>query len=269
MKSAITESIIEAREAGGCAFIPYLTAGFPDIETSADLLDALWENGADVIEIGLPVVDPFLDGPTIRMSHQRALENGVTVDDVLRLAADARTRSGRPVVLMTYSDPVFRMGLPTFAARARDAGIDGVIIPDLPPEEPGDWVEAAEANGLDTIFLVDPTVGEERLRRIASKTRGFLYFATTTGVTGAPFAVSEELLGRVGYARTVSPVPVAVGFGISESEQARALTRVADGVIVGSAFIRAIAEKNRPAEQVGAVSRLAASLSAALEGTKR
>jgi tryptophan synthase alpha chain len=265
MKSCIAETIGKVRQAGGSAFIPYLTAGFPDDSTCLDLLTALGENGADVIEIGLPFSDPLADGPTIQMSSRKALDNGITVQDVFNLAAKARERLDCPLILMTYCNPVFRRGPATFAAQAKESGIDGVIIPDLPVDEADDWLEAAERQDLDTIFLVAPTTTTARLRQIASKTGGFLYYVSMTGVTGSACTVSDEMLAHVRKTQAASPVPVAVGFGISEPDQARTLARVADGVIVGSAFIRTIAEEPGPAEQVAAVSRLAASLSAALK----
>ena len=265
MKSSIAETIGNVRQAGGSAFIPYVTAGFPDDSTSLDLLAALGENGADVIEIGLPFSDPLADGPTIQMSSRKALDNGITVKDVFNLAAKASQQLACPLVLMTYCNPVFRRGPATFAAQTKDAGIDGIIIPDLPVDEADDWLEAAERQGLDTIFLVAPTTTTARLRQIASKTGGFLYYVSMTGVTGSTCTVSDEMLAHVRKAQAVSAVPVAVGFGISEPAQARTLARVADGVIVGSAFIRTIAEKTTPAEQVAAVSGLAASLSTALK----
>lgn len=264
MTSTIEQSFARARQAKRCAFVPYVTGGFPDFLTCEDLIIALDRNGADVIEVGIPFSDPLADGPTIQTSSRRALDNGATPPGVLDLVARVAPRLSSPVVLMTYVNPVMRMGFQEFASRAKGAGAAGVIIPDLPPEEADEWIDAARSCDLDTIFLVAPTTPVARMEKVAALSRGFLYYVSTTGVTGGATAISEETLAHISQARAVSQVPVAVGFGIALPEQARALAGKVDGVIVGSALIRKIQEYPSAREQVQAVSELAASLSAAL-----
>jgi len=241
-----------------------MTAGFPDSATCEKILVALAENGADVIEVGLPFSDPMADGPTIQWAGQKALENGMTpprlFDMVRRFASSAST----PMVVMTYFNPILRMGLEAFAGRAADSGISGVIIPDLPPEEAKQWREAAMKHGLDTIFLVAPTTPASRIEWISSRSSGFLYYVSMTGVTGSAFEISDNMLDQIRLARRASGLPVAVGFGISTPDQAARLAETADGVIVGSAMIRVVQAEEKPAAQIGAVSRLAAALSRAL-----
>lgn len=264
MTSPITQAIKRAHEQGRCAFIPFLTAGFPDSATCLELLYALRDSGADVIEVGLPFSDPLADGPTIQRAARLALDNGTTPPEVFRITAQAASGMDCPLVLMTYLNPILRTGPDEFARQAKDAGIAGVIVPDLPLEEADEWQEAAARHGLDTIFLVAPTTPESRLMRIAARTTGFLYYVSVTGVTGSDVRISGEMLAHLQRAREVSPAPVAVGFGISTPEQAAALADTADGVIVGSALIREIMSRDSRDEQVAAVASLASSLSAAL-----
>ena len=264
MKSAIQTAIDKALAADRCAFIPFLTGGFPDPDTCVDLLKALADNGADVIEVGVPFSDPLADGPTIQTASRKALDNGVTPYVVFDVVARAAKQVTCPMVLMTYFNTVFRMGLEEFARKAKESGCAGVIIPDLPADEAGEWVEVSKNAGLDSIFLVAPTTPPQRMKMIASLSRGFLYYVSTTGVTGSGFAISDEMVSQINLAKSFSPVPVAVGFGISEPDQALALAPLVDGIIVGSAFIRQIQAHDSAQDQVAAVSRLAASLSAAL-----
>jgi tryptophan synthase alpha chain len=265
MRSSIEQAIFTARDEERCAFIPFLTAGFPDTSTCVEILAALANEGADVIEVGLPFSDPLADGPTIQWASRTALDNGMTPDGVFRIVSQARSRFASPVVIMTYFNPVRKMGEVEFARRAADAGVSGVIIPDLPPEEADQWLEAAELHGLDPIFLVAPNTPNDRMKTIISKTRGFLYYVSTTGVTGTDIAVSPELTAHVKRTRASSDVPVAVGFGISTAEQARAVARVADGLIVGSALIREIQTRSDPVAQVDAACSLASVLTAGLQ----
>lgn len=264
MSSAVQTALRQVTSKGCCGFIPYVTAGFPDTSTCLEIIVALAENGADVIEVGLPFSDPLADGPTIQLSSRMALDNGITPLGVLDLVRRAKERINCPVVVMTYVNPVFRMGFERFAAMSKDSGVDGVIIPDLPPEEADEWLEAAEAHGLETIFLVAPTTPQDRLERIGSISRGFLYYVSMTGVTGTDLAVSDEMINNVRKAKEVSRVPVAVGFGISTPDQARSIAGEADGVIVGSALIREVLAHETTSDRISAVSKLASSLSAAL-----
>lgn len=232
--------------------IPYLTAGYPSLDASLAMLEAL-ESAALAIEVGVPFSDPIADGPDIQRSSEHALRGGVSVDDVLDLVARYRRGGSRPVVLMTYANPVARLGYETFASRARDAGVDGVIVSDLPPEEAPEAWSALDAAGLDTVLLVAPTTPPERLARVVARCRGFVYCLARTGVTGAGGGEGGALDERIARIRTLTPLPVGVGFGIATAEQARALNGVADAVIVGAALMREIAAD----PERGAVERVA------------
>jgi tryptophan synthase alpha chain len=264
MKSSVQTAIERALAAERCAFIPFLTGGFPDPDTCVHLLQALADNGADVIEVGVPFSDPLADGPTIQTASRKALDRGVTPAVVFDVVARTAKQVSCPIVLMTYFNPVLRMGLQDFARKAKESGCAGVIIPDLPVEEAAEWVDVSRGCELDTIFLVAPTTPPERMQWIASLSRGFLYYVSTTGVTGSACAISDRMVAQINLAKSLSPVPVAVGFGIAAPDQARALAPVVDGIIVGSAFIRQIQAHETAQDQVAAVSRLAASLSGAL-----
>jgi len=268
MTSVIAQTFEKTRKLGRAAFMPFMTAGFPGPSTFMEIIQVLDQNGADLIEIGLPFSDPLADGPTIQKAGQIALENGLTPPAVLDLAAQARARIKSPLVLMSYWNPILQMGPGAFAAGARDSGLAGVIVPDLPPEEAEAWIEAARSCGLDTVFMVAPTTTARRRRKILAVARGFIYYVSLTGVTGSAFAVTDELLNDIGSLRRDASLPVAVGFGVSGPVEARALASVADGVIVGSALVRRVFTKDKPAEQTAAVAELAAAIKAALGPTR-
>ncbi len=227
----------ELRREGRKAFIAYLTAGYPSLEKTLLCARELERAGADALELGVPFSDPVADGPTIQFSSQKALEKGATLEKILRLVERLRRTSRMPVVLMSYLNPIHRRGYRTFARDARRAGVDGLIVPDLIPEEAGALRRALEAEGLALIFLAAPTTPPRRRRMIAGRTRGFLYAVSLTGVTGARRAMPQDTVRFLRELRNVSKSPVAVGFGISRPEQARRFGALADGVIVGSAFI--------------------------------
>ena len=264
MNPNISQAFERAQARGEAAFIPFMTAGFPDRSTFLDILRTLNQAGADVIEVGLPFSDPLADGPVIQKSSQMALENGITPAQVLDLIAEARPHLTCPVVVMTYYNPVLRMGLEQFAARAAAAGVSGLIIPDLPPEEADPWLEAADKHGLDTVFMVAPTTPLERRRKIAELSRGFLYYVSLTGVTGSGFAVTDQLVDELRELKKIATAPVAVGFGVSGPAEATPLAAAADGVIVGSALIRQVLSETDSGRQVAAVNQLAASIKEAL-----
>ena len=264
MNRNISHAFDQAKSRGEAAFIPFMTAGFPDRDTFIEILRALDQAGADVIEVGLPFSDPLADGPVIQKSSQMALENGITPPQVLDLIAEARPDLSCPVVVMTYYNPMLRMGLDQFAARAASAGVSGLIIPDLPPEEAEPWLEVADHHGLDTIFMVAPTTPPERRRQIAELSRGFLYYVSLTGVTGSGFAVTDQLVDELRQVKQVAAAPVAVGFGVSGPAEAKPLAAAADGVIVGSALIRRVLSETDPGRQVAAVTELAVSIKEAL-----
>ncbi|MFH0825995.1 MAG: tryptophan synthase subunit alpha [Pseudomonadota bacterium] len=268
MKSLIQESFDKARAAGECAFIPYLTAGFPNRSSCLHLLTALAQSGADVIEVGLPFSDPLADGPTIQWAAKTALDGGTTTEGVFTMVEQFLGRESCPVVLMSYFNPILRMGPGRFAARAWEAGVSGVIVPDLPIEEADEWMEAAQKYNIDTILMAAPTTTPERAELIASRTRGFLYYVSMTGVTGSAFSVSDRLLTEVREIRRLCRMPVAVGFGISRPAQAAALVGTADGVVVGSAIIREIQAHETLDKQLGAANALAVSIKSALSNGK-
>jgi tryptophan synthase alpha chain len=231
----------EARRRGRKALVTYLCAGDPDLASTERLVPALAAAGADVIELGVPFSDPLADGPTIQAASRRALDSGTTLAGVLGLVTRLRQSGCQvPLVLFGYMNPIVRMGLEAFIARAADAGADAILVPDLPLEESGTLSQLAEARQLSLVLLAAPTTPPGRLRLIGERTRGFLYFVSITGVTGARAALPEDLPEKLRAARAATSVPVAVGFGISTPEQVRALAAHADAVVVGSALVAAL-----------------------------
>jgi tryptophan synthase alpha chain len=223
--------------------VTYTTAGDPDLPRSAEILKALDRAGADVLEVGVPFSDPLADGPVIQRSSERALKSGVTLKNVLAIAKQIRAQSELPLLLFTYMNPIHRYGSDALARDAKEVGIDGVLVTDLPPEEAGGWLSAARASDLDTVFLVAPTSPEARIRKIAEASRGFVYAVSRTGITGEKQSISDEARPLVENVRAVTRVPVALGFGISTPEQVKAAAAVADGIVVGSALVRFLEEQ--------------------------
>ena len=236
----ITAKFEELRQIGKSAFMPYICAGDPTPELSRKLFKALEVAGADLIEFGVPFSDPIADGPTIQKASERALAHRISLRQILDLVRELRAESQIPIALMTYYNPIFRMGEGKFCAAAAEAGIDGVIIPDLPLEEAESLLEMASKYNLAAILLVTPTSPPERIRRIASVSTGFIYCVSVTGVTGARQALSEEIRPILTQLRKHTDKPVCVGFGISTREQAHTVAQMADGVIVASAIINII-----------------------------
>jgi len=229
-------------DAGQVRLITYVTAGDPDLERTAELLRALPGAGADLIEVGVPFSDPLADGPVIQRASERALRAGTTLARILALIERERARIAAPVVLFTYANPIARLGIDTFTARAGAAGVDGVLVLDLPIEEAGPLSEGLRRANIAPIFLVSPTTPAERIRRAAALGSGFLYAISRLGVTGMRQALSEEAAEVVSSIRQVSSMPVALGFGISSPEQVRAACAIADAAVVGSAVVNVIAE---------------------------
>ena len=227
----------QLRVEGRSAFMPYVCAGDPTQEIGQKLFLTLEAAGADIIELGVPFSDPIADGPTIQKASERALANKISLRGVLDMVKTLRQETQIPIALMTYYNPIFRMGEVEFCAAARKAGVDGVIIPDLPPEEASTLLEVTPAHDLATIFLASPTSSPERMRLIASVSTGFIYCVSVTGVTGARTSLSEEVQPMIIELKKQTQKPICVGFGVSTSEQANAVARLADGVIVGSAII--------------------------------
>ena len=260
--SRIARRFAERSAAGRTTLIPYVTAGFPEMATTGPLLRALDDAGADIIELGIPFSDPLADGPTIQASSFRALENGVTVEGVLEMVREFRTDRETPIVLFTYLNPVFHYGLERFCADATAAGADGILLTDLPAGCDPELEGTLERAGLDLIRLLAPTTAPERVARVAEGGRGFLYYISRAGVTGAQQALRAELADEVDRLRERVGLPVAVGFGISSPEQAREVAGVADGVVVGSALIHRL-----DAGGIEAAAAFVASLRKAMDGT--
>jgi len=222
------------------ALIGYITAGHPTLGSLKNIVPLLEEAGLDLLELGVPFSDPIADGPTIQHSSQIALNNGATLSWILKSVRELRARVKLPLVLMSYSNPIYSMGPKRFFEQAKQAGVDGVIIPDLIPEESGEFGRSARQTGVHLIYLAAPTTPKARLSRIARASRGFLYAVSVTGVTGARHTIQHDVSGFLKTVRKASRCPIAVGFGISSPEQARTLSAQADGVIVGSALIKQI-----------------------------
>jgi tryptophan synthase alpha chain len=235
------EKVFKGVKGKRAALIPYVVAGDPDLKTTEALVVKMAEAGADMIELGVPFSDPLADGPTIQTGSQRALQNGVDLKGIFALAERLRGNS-TPLILMTYFNPVLHFGLKDFAESCGRSGIDGVIIPDLPPEEAGQWMGEARRIGLDTIFLVAPTSPPDRIKLVSRCSRGFIYYVSVTGVTGARDRLPEELGLVVKGIKEQSKKRVAVGFGISTPEQAKRVSLFADGIIIGSAIVKLIEE---------------------------
>ncbi|HUP02894.1 MAG TPA: tryptophan synthase subunit alpha [Bryobacteraceae bacterium] len=223
--------------------IAYITAGDPAPERTADLVEALVRGGADLIELGVPFSDPIADGPVIQRAGERALAAGTSLKAVLEIAAQIRARSDAPLLLFTYLNPVLRYGLKRLAAEAASHGVDGCLLTDASVEEAGDYAAAMHASGLDTVFLAAPTSTERRLQLVAKYSTGFVYLVSRTGVTGERSDFSASAGALVRAVRAVTTLPLALGFGISTPEQAAEAGRLADAVVVGSAFVRMI-ERN-------------------------
>lgn len=235
--SALEARFAEWRAAGRKALIPYVTAGYPRAGATSGLLEAVVDAGADIIELGIPFSDPLADGPTIQRASQRALEGGMSVAGALRILERFRGAHGTPVVLFTYLNPVLRYGLERFLKDAEAAGADGLLLTDLPAGADAGIEGVVAGSGLDLIRLIAPTTAPERAREIGARARGFVYYISRTGVTGARESLRAELAAEVQALHALVPVPIAVGFGIAKPEQAALVADVADGVVVGSALI--------------------------------
>ena len=259
--SAVAQAFSRAREENRAALVGYLPAGYPDLATSIRLIEAMVAAGVDVVEVGLPYSDPLMDGPVIAQAADRALSQGTTTDDVLEVAA-ASARTGAATVVMSYWNPIERFGLDRFADRLAAVGGSGVITPDLTPEEADAWQASTDARSLDRIFLVAPSSTPERIATVVSACSGFVYAASLMGVTGTRDSVSGDAESLVARVRAETNLPVAVGLGVSHGDQAASIAGYADGVIVGSAFVRAVAQAPDNDAAVEAVGALAAELAA-------
>ncbi len=241
----IEEKFSELRAKGEKALVSYLMAGYPDYETSLEAFRRVLGNGTDILEIGFPFSDPVADGPTIQLAHEVALEKGIRSEHVFRLARTLREEfKDVPFLLMTYYNPIFRIGHDSFCRTASESGIDGFIVPDLPPEECGPLKEAMKKHGLSLVLLAAPTSPEERLRLICENSDDMVYFVSVTGITGARGELPiEEIKGRIRLYRKICDKPVVVGFGVSRREHARSISEFADGVVAGSVLVKLTAER--------------------------
>jgi tryptophan synthase alpha chain len=252
---SVTSAFEKARADDRAALVGYLPAGFPTVDGAIEALTAMVDAGCDVIEVGLPYSDPVMDGPTIQAAAQRALDGGVRTRDVLR-TVEAVAATGTPTVVMTYWNPVDRYGVARFAADLANAGGAGLITPDLTPDSGAEWIAAADAHDLDKIFLVAPSSTDERVAMTTAACRGFVYATAVMGVTGTRAASSELAGPLVARAKAVSDVPVAVGVGVSTGDQAAEVAAYADGVIVGSAFVRCLLDHDEPAAALASLTAL-------------
>ena len=242
--SRIEKRFRKVRDEGSKALVAYLTAGDPDLETTKEIILGLDRAGVDILEIGVPFSDPTADGPIIQAASHRALEGGATLTGILEMIETVRAVSEIPIVLFGYYNPILSYGNEPFAKRARAAGVDGLLVVDLPPEESAELRRYTDRAGIDFISLIAPTSTDGRIRRIARDAGGFLYYISITGVTGTLKPRAADIKRDVERIRAVTDLPVAVGFGISTPEQAREIAPHADGIVIGSAFVRLIEENS-------------------------
>ena len=246
----IDRKFAELKARGRKAFVSYIMAGDPDLATSLELMKGLPAAGVDVIELGMPFTDPMADGPTIQLAGQRALEAGQTLRKTLQMVAEFRKDDDTtPIVLMGYYNPIYSRGVDRFLADARAAGIDGLIVVDLPPEEDDELCIPAQKAGLNFIRLATPTTDARRLPKVLQNTSGFVYYVSITGITGAAAAEAADVGPEVARIKAATDLPVIVGFGIRSPETARAIASVADGAVVGSAIVSMVGE-NRPVPEI-------------------
>ncbi|WP_422033249.1 tryptophan synthase subunit alpha [Roseovarius sp.] len=254
----IDAKFAELKAAGKKAFVAYVMAGDPDYETSLEVVKGLPSAGVDIIELGLPFTDPMADGPTIQLAGQRALEGGMTLQRTLDLVTEFRkTDNTTPIVMMGYYNPIYNRGVDKFLADAREAGIDGLIVVDLPPEEDEELCIPAQQAGLNFIRLATPTTDDKRLPKVLTNTSGFVYYVSITGITGAAAAQAADVGPEVKRIKAKTDLPVIVGFGIRTPETSREIARVADGAVVGSAIVAKLAEGETPAQVLDFVRGLA------------
>jgi tryptophan synthase alpha chain len=240
--SRIGASFKQIRSRGGKAFVPYIMAGDPSVARTKELVRILEECGADIIELGVPFSDPLADGPTIQKAAQRSLLGGMTLGGALELVHELRTITQIPIVFMTYYNPIFKYGEERFVREAAAAGLDGMIVPDLPPDEAANLLRFSRKASVDLIFLLAPTSTEERIKKVSKASGGFIYYVSITGITGAKLSMESSIESHIAKIRSETVKPVAVGFGISTPEEAASVSRFADAVIVGSAIVKRAGE---------------------------
>lgn len=232
----------DLKKRGRKAFIPYIMAGDPDLEKTKEAVLLFEKVGADIIELGIPFTDPLADGPVIQRASERALRGGITLTKVLNFTNDLRRLTQIPIVFMSYYNPVFKYGIERFVKDANLSGVDGLIVPDLPPEEAKEVITHARKANLATIFLLAPTSTEERIKKVARASTGFIYYVSITGITGARLEIDESLTDSIKKIRASAGKPVCIGFGVSNPDEASRVSAYADGVIVGSAIVKVLNE---------------------------
>ena len=241
--SRIKTVMSSLKDEGKSALIPYITGGDPKPGLTVQLMNTLVDAGADIIELGIPFSDPMADGPVIQLACERALEHNVSLTDILSMVASFRvSNNDTPVVLMGYLNPIIKMGYAVFAKKAAESGVDGVLIVDLPPEEGHGLLREMKSNQLDSVYLIAPTTTEARIKDICNASSGYVYYVSVKGVTGSASLDVNSVSEKLSLIRQMSNIPVGVGFGIKDAESAAAVSKVADGVIVGSVLVNAIAE---------------------------
>lgn len=259
--SLISEVFAKAKADGRMAFMPFITAGDPDVQTTTAIIKELAGRGVDLIEVGFPYSDPIADGPVIQASYTRALDAGLKVDDIFE--ATSSLEDVPPLIAMVSYALIFRTGPDAFVSKAAASGFAGLIVPDLPGDEAAEFAEVAKSHGLDLIQLVAPTSTAERTQKILATCSGFVYCIAVSGITGERTGVRPELIDHLKSLRSQTDLPLAVGFGISQPEHVESLRGVADGVIVGSAIVRRISDADTPVEEIGT---FAASMVTAVRG---
>jgi tryptophan synthase alpha chain len=238
----VAQRFQQLKQDSQCAFVPFITAGDPDLETTAKALEILANNGADLIELGVPYSDPLADGPTIQAAATRALQKGVQLEDVLAIVKNAVNKIDVPIILFTYYNPIYYRGVESFLQQIKEAGVSGLVVPDLPLEESEILLNSAAAIGIEVILLVAPTSSPERIKAIAEKSQGFIYLVSVTGVTGIRSEMATGVQGLLASLHQATDKPIGVGFGISDPEQAKQIKDWgADAVIVGSAIVKRLA----------------------------
>lgn len=269
MSNRIQQTFADLQAKGDKALIPYIMAGDPSLDVTESLVLTLAEGGADLIELGVPFSDPIADGPVIQQAAERSLQAGTTLKKILSTVRSLRTKTSVPLIFMAYYNTILAMGLEKFCAEAMSAGVDGLIIPDLPPEESDALYQATMAiDGPTIIFLLAPTSTPERQRAVIKRTHGFIYYVSITGITGTQLTNLKQVKKNVRAIQKMSQKPVAVGFGISTPEQAHNVARFADGVIIGSALVRTIAENHQDPAFLPNLKATIQNLKAALSSSK-
>ena len=249
--SRITDCFLNLKKKGRTALVPFITAGDPKPDLTVSLLHTLVKSGADIIELGVPFSDPMADGPVIQKSSERALLHGTSLADVLKMVTEFRkTNSETPIILMGYLNPIEVMGYEAFSEKANEAGVDGILVIDLPPEEADELQSTLKQLAIDQIFLTSPTTTDERLKQICSKASGFLYYVSLKGVTGSNKLDVKEVKNKVAHIQSMTDLPVGVGFGIKDAETARQIAGISDAVIVGSSLVERIANLQKEPEKM-------------------